>query len=84
MEPFQTLASHRRENFGPGFDRVMDALSLVASRPDVQMVYRVHRNPDVLGPAHRILSGPGATGELDLPESIASDFEFMACGGLGP
>jgi UDP-N-acetylglucosamine 2-epimerase (non-hydrolysing) len=35
----------------------MCALSLVASRPDVQIVYPVHRNPNVLGPAHRILSG---------------------------
>jgi hypothetical protein len=33
------VTSHRRENFGPGFDRVMRALSLVASRPDVQIVY---------------------------------------------
>jgi len=46
------VTCHRRENFGPGFERVMRALSLVASRPDVQIVY-----PDVLGPAHRILAG---------------------------
>jgi UDP-N-acetylglucosamine 2-epimerase (non-hydrolysing) len=50
------VTSHRRENFGPGFDRAMRALSLVASRPDVQIVYPVHPNPNVLGPARRILA----------------------------
>jgi UDP-N-acetylglucosamine 2-epimerase (non-hydrolysing) len=29
----------------------------LAGRPDVQLVYPVHRNPNVLGPAHEILSG---------------------------
>jgi UDP-N-acetylglucosamine 2-epimerase (non-hydrolysing) len=51
------VTSHRRENFGPGFGRTMRALTLLASRPDVQIVYPVHRNPNVLGPARRILSG---------------------------
>jgi UDP-N-acetylglucosamine 2-epimerase (non-hydrolysing) len=51
------VTCHRRENFGPGFDRAMRALALVAERPDVQVVYPVHRNPNVLGPAHSQLSG---------------------------
>jgi len=51
------VTCHRRENFGPGFDRAMRALALVAARPDVQIVYPVHRNPNVLGPAHTQLSG---------------------------
>jgi UDP-N-acetylglucosamine 2-epimerase (non-hydrolysing) len=51
------VTCHRRENFGPGFDRVMRALSVVAERPDVQLVYPVHRNPNVLGPAHTQLDG---------------------------
>jgi UDP-N-acetylglucosamine 2-epimerase (non-hydrolysing) len=51
------VTSHRRENFGPGFDRSMRALSQLAARPDVQIVSPVHRNPNVLGPAHGILSG---------------------------
>jgi len=51
------VTSHRRENFGPGFDRSMRALAALASRPDVQVVYPVHRNPNVLGPAQRLLSG---------------------------
>jgi UDP-N-acetylglucosamine 2-epimerase (non-hydrolysing) len=51
------VTSHRRENFGSGFDRSMRALARLASRPDVQIVYPVHRNPNVLGPAHSLLSG---------------------------
>ena len=51
------VTCHRRENFGPGFDRVMRALALLAERPDVQLVYPVHRNPKVLGPAHSQLAG---------------------------
>jgi UDP-N-acetylglucosamine 2-epimerase (non-hydrolysing) len=51
------VTSHRRENFGPGFERSMRALLQLASRPDVQIVYPVHRNPRVMGPAHSLLSG---------------------------
>ncbi|MGA2272911.1 MAG: UDP-N-acetylglucosamine 2-epimerase (non-hydrolyzing) [Bryobacteraceae bacterium] len=51
------VTCHRRENFGPGFDRAMRALALLAERPDVQVVYPVHRNPNVLGPAHSQLDG---------------------------
>ena len=51
------VTSHRRENFGPGFRSAMRALARLAERPDVQLVYPVHRNPNVLGPAHEILGG---------------------------
>ena len=51
------VTSHRRENFGDGFTREMQALVRLAERPDVQIVYPVHRNPHVLGPAHEILEG---------------------------
>lgn len=51
------VTSHRRENFGPGFEREMQALRRIAGRPDVQLVYPVHRNPRVWGPAHSLLDG---------------------------
>ncbi|MGP8243705.1 MAG: non-hydrolyzing UDP-N-acetylglucosamine 2-epimerase [Bryobacteraceae bacterium] len=50
------VTSHRRESFGDGFARVMRALARIASRP-VEIVYPVHRNPNVLGPAHELLGG---------------------------
>jgi UDP-N-acetylglucosamine 2-epimerase (non-hydrolysing) len=49
--------SHRRENFGTGFESAMRGLARLAARPDVQIVYPVHRNPKAAGPAHAILTG---------------------------
>jgi UDP-N-acetylglucosamine 2-epimerase (non-hydrolysing) len=49
------VTSHRRENFGDGFRGAMRALAALARRDDVQVVYPVHPNPNVLGPAHEIL-----------------------------
>lgn len=51
------VTSHRRENFGNGFRSSMLALAALARRNDVQIVYPVHRNPNVLGPAHELLGG---------------------------
>jgi UDP-N-acetylglucosamine 2-epimerase len=51
------VTSHRRENFGPGFVREMHALARLAERLDVEIVYPVHRNPNVLGVAHELLGG---------------------------
>jgi len=50
------VTSHRRENVGPGFASAMRALARIAERPDVEIVYPVHRNPNVVGPAHELLS----------------------------
>lgn len=49
------VTGHRRENFGAGFANEMRALARLAARPDVQVVYPVHRNPHVFGPAHELL-----------------------------
>jgi UDP-N-acetylglucosamine 2-epimerase (non-hydrolysing) len=51
------VTGHRRENFGPAFEGELRALARLAARPDVQVVYPVHRNPNVLGPAHNFLGG---------------------------
>jgi len=49
------VTGHRRENFGDGFERICQALKVLASRPDVQVVYPVHLNPSVQEPVKRIL-----------------------------
>ena len=49
------VTSHRRENFGEGFVREMQALAQIAEFPDVELVYPVHPNPKVAGPAHALL-----------------------------
>jgi UDP-N-acetylglucosamine 2-epimerase (non-hydrolysing) len=50
------VTAHRRESFGEGFERIVAALARLAERPDVQIVYPVHRNPNVLGPVTKSLS----------------------------
>ncbi len=50
------VTAHRRESFGEGFERICSALRRLAARPDVQIVYPVHLNPDVQRPVKHILS----------------------------
>jgi len=51
------VTSHRRESFGPGFERICWALATLARRPDVQILYPVHLNPNVQEPIRRLLDG---------------------------
>jgi UDP-N-acetylglucosamine 2-epimerase (non-hydrolysing) len=51
------VTAHRRESFGEGFTRICDALARLARRSDVQLVYPVHRNPNVMDPVYRELGG---------------------------
>ncbi|NIF25206.1 UDP-N-acetylglucosamine 2-epimerase (non-hydrolyzing) [Pantoea sp. Tr-811] len=51
------VTGHRRENFGPGFERICQALAQLAERyPDVQFVYPVHLNPQVQKAVYGVLS----------------------------
>jgi len=51
------VTAHRRESFGDGFERICRALAELADRPDVQVVYPVHPNPNVQDPVQRLLAG---------------------------
>jgi UDP-N-acetylglucosamine 2-epimerase (non-hydrolysing) len=51
------VTAHRRESFGPGFEEICRALSRLAERDDVRIVYPVHPNPNVTGPVNRYLAG---------------------------
>ncbi|WP_019614896.1 non-hydrolyzing UDP-N-acetylglucosamine 2-epimerase [Psychromonas ossibalaenae] len=52
------VTGHRRESFGGGFERICEALANIAKmRPDVQILYPMHLNPNVREPVNRILSG---------------------------
>ena len=54
------VTAHRRESFGEGIVNICDALAELSERPDVQIVYPVHRNPNVLDPVTERLGGrPG-------------------------
>jgi UDP-N-acetylglucosamine 2-epimerase (non-hydrolysing) len=52
------VTAHRRESFGEPLRRVFEALkTIAATRADVELVYPVHPNPNVHGPAHEALDG---------------------------
>lgn len=50
------VTGHRRESFGGGFERICQALANIANqRPQLQIVYPVHLNPNVQEPVNRLL-----------------------------
>ncbi len=51
------VTAHRRESFGGGFENICRALQIIARRNDVEIVYPVHRNPNVMGPVQKYLDG---------------------------
>ena len=60
LDPLKKLilvTAHRRENFGAGFESICNALARLAVRPDVQIVFPVHPNPQIRNVAEQILRG---------------------------
>jgi UDP-N-acetylglucosamine 2-epimerase (non-hydrolysing) len=51
------VTAHRRENHGEPLQNILAALRQLAARPDVHLVYPVHRNPNVWAPVHAALAG---------------------------
>jgi UDP-N-acetylglucosamine 2-epimerase (non-hydrolysing) len=51
------VTGHRRENFGDGMREICDALLRLSRRPDLQIVYAVHLNPNVKVPVEAALAG---------------------------
>jgi len=51
------VTAHRRESFGDGFAHICEALARLARRGDIQLIYPVHRNPNVMDPVYRRLDG---------------------------
>ncbi len=51
------VTAHRRESFGHGFESICRALKRLAARPDVEVIYPVHPNPNVHDPVNRNLAG---------------------------
>lgn len=52
------VTGHRRENFGKGFINICNALrDIVEQRPNTQIIYPVHLNPNVQHPVKEILTG---------------------------
>lgn len=82
---------HRRESFGAPLERVLTALRQLALErgPQLHLLYPVHPNPNVRGPAHRLLGGlPGVelVEPLEYPALLAafaaSRFAISDSGGI--
>ena len=51
------VTAHRRESFGPPFESICEGLRRLAVRnPRVEIVYPVHRNPQIQEPVFRLLA----------------------------
>lgn len=61
------VTGHRRENFGDGIQNLCSALKTLAQRPDVQVVYPVHLNPNIQEPVKTLI---GATPNIFLIEPL--------------
>ena len=52
------VTAHRRESFGPKLESIFESLKQIVERnPDVDIAFPVHLNPEVSGPAERMLGG---------------------------
>ena len=50
------VTGHRRENFGDGMQSICRGLLALSKRNDLEIVYPVHRNPNVTGPVEEHLA----------------------------
>ena len=67
------VTGHRRENFGEGFERICKALATIARlHPEVDIVYPVHLNPQVLLPVQSLL---GDINNIHLLEPV----DYVSC-----
>jgi UDP-N-acetylglucosamine 2-epimerase (non-hydrolysing) len=70
------LTAHRRENFGAPLESVFAAVRrLVDEHPGLSVLYPVHPNPNVHGPAHALLGGHPRvtlTDPLSYPELVCA------------
>ncbi|HRK65974.1 MAG TPA: UDP-N-acetylglucosamine 2-epimerase (non-hydrolyzing) [Hyphomonas sp.] len=75
------VTGHRRENFGDGFERICRALRKLAERPDVEIVYPVHLNPQVQAPVMGHLGGlPNV--KLIAPQEYLQFVCLMECSSI--
>ena len=49
------VTSHRRENFGEGILNICQALIKISKLTDVEIIFPVHLNPNILEPVQKIL-----------------------------
>jgi UDP-N-acetylglucosamine 2-epimerase (non-hydrolysing) len=73
------VTAHRRESFGNGFEQICTALAELAQRPDVQIVYPVHPNPNVQDPVNRYLRGCSRVALVEPMDYVSFVAVLMQC-----
>jgi UDP-N-acetylglucosamine 2-epimerase (non-hydrolysing) len=73
------VTGHRRENFGPGFERICQALATLSAREDVQIVYPVHLNPNVREPVMRILGNRSSVHLIEPADYLGFVYLMSRC-----
>lgn len=73
------VTGHRRENFGPGFERICQALATLSERADVQIVYPVHLNPNVREPVMRILGNRSSVHLIEPADYLGFVYLMSRC-----
>lgn len=69
------VTAHRREHFGAPFAAICAAVRALADRQDVDVLFPVHPNPRVYGPAHQLLGTHPRirlVAPLDYPDMVAA------------
>lgn len=51
------VTAHRREKFGAGLERLCNAILALSARPDIEIVFPVHLNPNIREVVHARLGG---------------------------
>lgn len=70
------ITGHRRESFGKPFEDICNAfVDIVRARPDVEIVYPVHLNPNVQAPVKAILAA--APEELRARIHLIEPIEYL-------
>ena len=75
------VTAHRRENIGSGIGAVCTGIALLAKRPDVEIVFPVHRNPNVYSQGHAELENIPNVHLLD-PQDYLSFVYLMMLSSL--
>lgn len=74
------VTSHRRENFGQSFENICDAIKEIAlNRPNINIIFPVHKNPYVYEMVHTKLSGLSNVSLIDPLDYVEFIRQMKSC-----
>ena len=76
------VTGHRRENFGDGMQSICRSLLALSKRDDLEIVYPVHRNPNVSGPVEEHLAGQSGIHLLTPQDYLSFVYLMKRCSVL--